>query len=239
LKNQKRTINFLIISLVLVFNVWNLPSQQVYLDGSEELLERIRLNKSYNAMEKVTYATIDGDPFLYKNFSPGKLILSTGEIFKLAMRFDIYSNQVQFKDKNEIFELKNSEGIAAIIIDTVRFQYASYFKSPEDESSTEGSYFIVKADGKCQLLIKKNIRLQAAETPKAYQEAKPAKFIHISDTYYLKLEDSGAAKVKGKKDILYVLADKKVELDKFISSNKLGTKSEEDLVKIVSYYNSL
>lgn len=236
---QNKIINSLIISLVFVFNTWNLLSQQVYLDGSEELLERVRLNKNFNSMEKVTYETIDGDPFLYKSFSPGKIILATGEIFQRAMRFDIYSGQVQFKDKNEIFELKNPEKVSAIIIDTLLFQYASYLKSPGDESSAEGSYFVVKAEGKCQLLIRKNIRLQAAETPKAYQEARPAKFIRTGDTYYLKLEDKPAVRIDSRKDLLNVLADKKDELEKFITAGRLGIKSEEDLVKIVSFYNKL
>ena len=44
---------------------------------------------------------------------------------------------------------------------------------------------------------------------------------------------------KGKKELLNILADKKDELNKFIDSNRLATKDLEDLVKIVTFYNSL
>ena len=239
MRNQLKFLNLLIINILLILNTWNAGSQQIYLNEADELVNRLRLNKSINSLEKVTYSDIDGDPFLYKNFSRGKVILNSGEIFQLDLRFDIFSDQVQFKDKSEVFELTNPDKIAALIIDTVKLQFASYRNSPGDESSPEDSWFIVKADGKCKLLIKKNIRLQAAEPPKAYQEARPAKFIPTNDTYYLKLEGQSAIKINNKKDLLNLLAEKKDEIDKFITSSKLGTKSEIDLLKIISFYNKL
>ena len=89
------------------------------------------------------------------------------------------------------------------------------------------------------LLIKKNIRVQDAEPAKLYQEAKPPKFVATADTYYLKPEGKSAVRIKNKKDLLTVLADKSDALDSYISSNKLGVKEIEDLAKIVAYYNSL
>ena len=44
-------------------------------------------------------------------------------------------------------------------------------------------------------------------------------------------------RIKNKKELLTVLADKSDELDSYIRSNKLDVKKIEDLVKIVSYYN--
>lgn len=236
MSNSIKIINILGIYLLFFFQMPDTRSQQVYMEGSEELVNRLRLNKTISGMEKVTYADIAGDAFLYKDFAPGKIVLGSGEIFQLKMRYDIYSGKIQFKDRDQVFELMNPDKIASITIDTLKFEFAGINKS---EASDESSFFILGADGKCKLLIKKNVRLQPAEAPKAYQEARPAKFIHTGDTYYLKLEDRGAVKVNNKKDILIVLADKKDELDKFISSHKLGTKSEEDLVKIISFYNKL
>ena len=41
-----------------------------------------------------------------------------------------------------------------------------------------------------------------------------------------------------KKDILNLLSDKKNELNNFFKSEKPGTKSVDDLVKIITYYNA-
>lgn len=97
----------------------------------------------------------------------------------------------------------------------------------------------MKADGKCKLLVKKNIRLQESEPPKLYQDAKPPKFILTKDTYYLKLKDESAVKIRNEKELLSVLGDQKGELSKYISLNKLDIKDVEDMSRIVSYYNGL
>jgi hypothetical protein len=212
---------------------------QVYVERSDELLSKIRLSRNIAGIEKMTYADIKGDPFLYKDFTEGKLILNTGEIFKLDMRYDIYANQIQFKDNNEIFELLNADRLSGIIIDTLVFRYCYFLTSPGDESSAEPSFFIVKTDGKCSLLIRKNIRLQPAVLPQAYKEAQPAEFIHTSDMYYLKLQDKGAVRVSNKKELLNLLSDKKTEVEKFMNSKRLGVRNLDDLAKIVVYYNTL
>jgi hypothetical protein len=117
--------------------------------------------------------------------------------------------------------------------------FSDYVSSPHDKSSGYGSYFILQTDGKCKLLIKKNIRIQDAEPPKLYQAAKPAKFIPTGDTYYLKQGEKSAVRISSKKEILNILSDKKDEMIKFINSTKSGLKNPDDLEKLVSHYNGL
>ena len=83
-----------------------------------------------------------------------------------------------------------------------------YLNSPKDDAPAKSSYFILKTEGKCTLLVKKNIRVQDAELPTLYQEAKPAKFVPTADTYFLKNDGSSAVRIKNNKDLLSVLADK-------------------------------
>jgi len=227
----------ILLSLELVFG--QIQGGQVYVERSEELLSKMRLSRNIAGIEKKTYDDIKGDPFLYADFTEGKLILNTGETYKLEMRYDIYANQIQFKDNNEVFDLLNADRLSGIVVDTLAFRYCRILKSLEDESSTESSYFIVKADGKCSLLIRKNIRLQPAVLPQAYKEAQPAEFVHTSDMYYLDLQGKGAVRISSKKELLNILSDKKAEVEKFINSNRLGVRSVDDLARIVSYYNTL
>jgi hypothetical protein len=42
---------------------------------------------------------------------------------------------------------------------------------------------------------------------------------------------------KDKKSFLSVLADKQVQIEKYADENKLSFKNEEDLSKIINYYN--
>jgi hypothetical protein len=192
-----------------------------------------------SSIEKVNYSSIDGDPFLYKDFVPGSLTLKTGETLPLYLRYDIFTGEMQFRQKDEIYALINTESVSLVMMDTLKFVYVKYMKSPGDISSIENSWFLLKEDGKCKLLIKKNLRLQSAEDAKPYQAAKPAKFIHTNDSFYLQPEGQNAIRVTSKKDILNILSDKTSELNKFIDSGKLGAKDINDLRKIVSFYNSL
>jgi len=212
---------------------------QAIVPGSEALLAKLRLNESIDGLEIETYETITGDPYLYKDFHEGELILQNGGKYKLNLRFDIYGNQVHLKNNENIFGIIHPERIALIIIDTVKFFYCNYVKSPGSESSNHSSYFILKTDGKCKLLLRKNIRIQDAEPPRPYQEAKPAKFVHTGDTYYIKLGQENAVLIRNKKDIISVLTDQKEALKKFIKSNKSNLKNIEDLIGIVDYYNNL
>jgi hypothetical protein len=205
-----------------------------------ELLNRLRLNHTMKAREEVSYESIDGDPFLYRNLVPGSLTLSTGENIPLNFRYDIFKDEIQFGQKNEIYALINMESVSSVLIDTLRFVYTWYFKSSGDNGSIGNSWFILKKDGECSLLIKKNLRLQAATPPKPYQEeGSPAKFINTRDTYYLKLMGQSAVKIDSRRDLLDILADKKDELSGFIKAKGLDVKEVDDLVKIVSFYNSL
>jgi hypothetical protein len=241
MKNLKVFINSLIIFIVSSFQFMNGQESRLIITERPdlELLYRLRLNRTMSGIEKVNYSSIDGDPFLYKDFVPGNLTLKTGETLPLYLRYDIYTDEMQFKQKDEIYALINIESVYLLMMDTLRFIYTGYVKSPGDISSIENSWFLLKEDGKCKLLIKKNLRLQGAEDPKPYQAAKPAKFIHVSDSFYMQPEGQNAVRVNNKKDILNILSDKSSEVSKFIDSSKLGAKNVNDLVKIIAYYNSL
>ena len=234
-----RTTFYLILNILFLSVPENIRSQQVYLDGSEELLNILRLDQNITQFETVTYGSIDGNPFLYADFAPGRLVLNTGEVLGLSLRYDIYSRQIHFKNKDKVYEVVNPEILDMIVIDTISFQYITYLNSPGDFNPEGSSFLILKTDGKCKLFVKKNMRIQDAEVPKAFQDAQPAKFIPLGDTYYLKPDKKSAVRVNSKKDLLNILADRKNELSKFIDSNKLGTKDLDDLVKIVTFYNSL
>jgi hypothetical protein len=227
------TIGLLLINISIV-------QSQIPVSGSDMLLDKLRLNKGINGVEPTLYANINGDPFIFKDFAKGKLIVvNSDEKFDVLIRYDTYANEMHFKVKNEIYAIIHPEKVKAIETDSLKFIYSKFSKSPGEESAKDGSYFIVKADGKCKLLIKKSVRIQDAEPTKLYVEAKPAKFIPLKDAYYLKLKDENSIKIRNEKELLTLLADQNQALAIFIKSNKLDVKNIEDLTRIIAYYNQL
>lgn len=231
--------NVLIITILLFcLNLFSVHSQIPVL-GSETMLNKLRLNKGINGIENILYSSIKGDPYIFKDFQKGKLIVTSGEKFDVNIRYDIYANEMHLKDNNEIYAIIHPEKVKLIEVDSLKFIYSGYIKSVGVETTNDGSYFIVKTDGRCKLLVKKNIRIQDAEPPKLYQDAKPAKFILTNDTYYFKLGDNSAVRISNKKELLSVLSDQKEALNRFISSNKLDVKNIKDIIRIITYYNGL
>lgn len=190
-------------------------------------------------MNDVEYTAIQGDPFIFKNFKIGSLTAFNGEKFNVEVRYDMYANEMHVKNKDEIFAIIHPEKVKLIEADDIKFIYSQYTKGPGENSNGDSSYFILSVDGKCKLLVKKNVRIQDAEPPKLYQEAKPAKFVATNDIYYLKINENDAIKIKNEKELMTILADKAGELKTYIKTNHLGVSKVEDLGKIVTYYNSL
>jgi hypothetical protein len=235
---MKRFAGKLCMVTILVMSC--LPSfSQMAISGSEVMLDKLRLNKGIKGMNDVEYSAIQGEPFIFRNFKIGSLIASNGEKFNIEVRYDMYANEMHIKNKDEIFAIIHPEKVKLIEADDIKFIYSQYAKGPGENSNGDSSYFILSTDGKCKLLVKKNVRIQEAEPPKLYQEAKPAKFVATTDLYYLKINENDAIKIKNEKELLIVLADKESEIKIFIKTNHLGVSKIEDLSKIVSYYNSL
>ncbi len=232
-----KTLN-LILSSILILSVSSANSQ-IFVPGSEELLAKLRLNESIEGIRHTQYTDIIGDPYLYKDFYPGEVIFKKGEKYKADLRYDIYSDLIQIRYNGNIFGISQTENISRIIIDTLTFIYNKISRPSKQSLLSKPYCFIVRKEGRCMLLIRKHIRIQDPEPPKLYQDAKPAKFIHLKELCYLKTENSNAVKIQKIKDLLSVCNDKQEELKQFIRTNRLDISKIEHLEKIVTFYNNL
>lgn len=229
----------MIIFFILIFSFSSVNSQ-IVVPGSEYLLSKLRLNESKDGIRYTPYTDIVGDPYIFKDFCSGQVVFKTGETYKADLRYDIYADLIQIRHNDNVFGIANTGTLSKILIDTLSFIYDNIILRPGDKDPSANRYcFIVKREGRCNLLIRKNIRIQDAELPKLYQDAKPAKFVQLKDSYYIKTEDSNAVRITNTKDLLSVLHDREEELRQFIRINRLRIKDLNDLDKIVSYYNSL
>jgi len=231
--------NQIILFVCLLIFTRESINAQVEVSGTQFMLNKMRLNKGIEGIPVTLYQDIKGDPYIFRDFQKGVLSVLNDQKFDVEIRYDLYANQMHLKNKDEIYAIIHPEKVQLIEAGDYKFIYSAYLNSPKDDEPSRSSYFIIKTGGKCALLVKKNIRIQDAQLPTLYQEAKPAKFVLTADTYFLKNDGSNAVGIKNKKDLLKVLADKSDAVKSFISSNKLGVKDIEDLEKIVVYYNSL
>lgn len=153
-----KAVRYILLLVATLMPAVQVRSQNV-VPGSDELLARLRLNESMFGSKFSSYNDISGDPYVYKEFRPGRLILRTGETASADMRYDIYADLIHIKLKENIFAIGFPEKLSMIRIDSLTFINDTIIRKGNRETLAKSSWFIVAEEGKCSLLIKKNIRI--------------------------------------------------------------------------------
>lgn len=212
---------------------------QMEVSGMDNILLKLQIKNDIEGAVDNSYTNIEGNPFMYENFSPGEIKIKNDGIHKGLLRFDKYAGEIHFKKLDNVFAIAFPEKIEYIDIDGVRFIYSDYILPNSKVKKNASTYFVQVVDGWCKLLIKKNTVLKESKPSVGIVEAKPAKFIDNKDSFFIKIGDDPAELIQNNKTLLLALADKETQIATFIKKEKLSYKKIEDLKKIINYYNLL
>jgi hypothetical protein len=177
----------------------------------------------------------EGSPYLNDDFEESRLWGKDAVYQGLLMRYDIHQDRMEFQQNEGLFILEADPRIQKTTIVNTTFVPAQYsFKG----KAIQG--FLERLDsGKVTLLAKKQISFKERQEPQAMQyAAKPARFERLSDVYFIKNQEGNVTKINSIKKLLEDFPDKKVELKAFVEKEKISME-RDDLIKLVSYYNSL
>ena len=105
-----------------------------------------------------------------------------------------------------------------------------------DDTFTTNTFFQVLADGETPLI--KRTKKKVNEY-KEYNSATTTKNFQAITNYYLVKEGLPIKIKKDKKSVIEAFGDRKSELEVFIKANDINLKSDVDLIKLTTYYNSL
>ncbi|MFM7430813.1 MAG: hypothetical protein ACKO1F_13045 [Flammeovirgaceae bacterium] len=182
----------------------------------------------------------DGSPFFNPEWTVGDLLLSNGTRYVgVFVKINLYSDRIHYQSRETKAESVAGEGIVHEIelkdptkLDPIRFrcQYPSI-----DKHDTK-TFYQVLTDGKVQLL--KQIKKIFIEE-KAFNSATVTRRFDTDKSYYYFKDGKMVRLKRTKQSVLEALADQKGAVEEFMSSNKLSIRSDQDLVKIFSFYNSL
>jgi hypothetical protein len=180
---------------------------------------------------------IEGSPHEVSDFVLGVVVTKSDLKYEnIPLRFNIYNDEMEFKsDEGTILSLSPPEFIDFIMIGEEKYIYAPYAIG----NKILRGYFKVMAEGKVSLLVKQNINLKEAELPQAYKDAQPARFVRMTDDFYIRTEQSEAYPVSNKKELTGLLEDKAKEIEDYLKKNKTRFNRLEDMQKLVNYYNTL
>lgn len=222
---MKRMILFCSIIFATIFS----SAQIIHDDHS---LQETYINKlTLEGRTTKSYDEIQGSPYLSEDFVPANVLASDKtEQAKVMMRYNIYADEMEFQDRGgKILALNKTNDENIIVLHEKKFKYFP--------QANLKSYCEILSEGEITLLKKYSVVYQKPEAPKAYQQSAPARFISGKERYYLLKDNNDVQYLSKTKDIIENLDGFQSEAKSFASENKLKLKSEEDLKKLVDFYN--
>jgi len=184
------------------------------------------------AEKPIDYKYVQGSCYLNEKFIDGRITLNTSQTFESPIRYDIFADQIEYKNEaNEIFTVQNREIIRTIYMDSLKFKY---FESGDFENAKGFYELLVLGDyslyRKYQILLKN----PEAAGPGSYSTA--ARFIPMDSKYYIMDPDDNFIEIIDKKDLLLPGRDTG-ELEKFIKASKIKPKEVKDLIRFTAFLN--
>ncbi|WP_299532264.1 hypothetical protein [Ulvibacterium sp.] len=180
--------------------------------------------------------SVGGTVYWDKEFKKGFALLNGHKNKELLLRYDAYSDEIEYlddEDKRMLFQ--RSEYMGAII-DSITYRYIDYLDGGEKKSG----FFNPLNEGETILYLRntKTIFYKAPEN--GYESFIPPKFIQ-NTSYYLKRKDRPAMPLNdlSKKEIFAVLWEHYADLRTYARENKLRMRTVEEVIQVLNYYDSL
>lgn len=228
---------FIILLLLSGFFGLEVNAQFTIVDGTPLDFYRAQQGRD-DSGRFLAESNIKGSPYWREEFQSATLFSGSEKRYRgLLMRYNIYSDQIEFKnEKDQVQVLTNPEIVRLIEIGEDKIVYRPYQMGGQ---SVDFGFFLVLEEGPVHLLVKKMMIVQEAKPAGAYAEAEPARFVSKPDTYFIQSEGRPARVIVGKKGLVELFPDKHKEVSGYIKKNKIKTSKPEELIELVRYYNGL
>lgn len=191
------------------------------------------------SVQLTDFRDVKGSPYFYNDWLKGDVIMSDDVVHQnMDLRYNLVDDQLYFKSSNQSvltfadpvkqFTINAPEGSIQVL--TFRKGYQNI------PGTTSTSFLEILTEGKTQLLKKFSKKIQ---TENVYPNTSTDKFFTETKTYYIFKDGKGILIRLDKKSIISALSNKQTELETYIKQNNLNLKDDEDLRKLITYYNSI
>ncbi|WP_437371827.1 hypothetical protein [Maribacter litoralis] len=192
-----------------------------------------RSNKS-----ELTLSDIEGEPYFKEQFSNGILFykdsLNLGEFL---IRYNAFTDEMESSNDSGNTVINKVDEIS-ILLDNEKYVILNFL---DDNNIIKKGFFIEKYRGENNgLFLKKYMTIKDGKEAKtSFHKSTPPSFVD-HEKYYLKFSDNAPIEIKLKKNkVLNAFPDKKDLLEKFVAEKKLQLETEEDLIELSKFYNTL
>jgi hypothetical protein len=233
-----------LILLTIVLSGTFASAQQV-VDVSQTDLHPAGEGMAITSVNGMVYSPVkfvkvtSGTPFFKEDWMKGSVVVDGGQTYSnVWLRLNLIDNEVNYKDAQGQ-EMVASSPIKIVVLNDsskgMKYQFALGDQMKNIDRSLSKTWFQVLVNDKNASLCKQ-IRKSIRESI-AYGTATTEQQIEVVEYYFLQLNGS-FARFRWD-DWQEQFKDKKDQMAAFIKTHHLKGKSDDDYVKMVSYYNTL
>ena len=178
---------------------------------------------------------IFGSPYLNEEFKEADIYTNDKyKISKVQMRYNLYNDEFQFKNKNMIMAIADPGRIDKIVIGDELFIYLN------DKKQKTVSGYVKQWNSQLPAVVTKmKVNFFEKEKPKPYVEPKPDRFERAQDKHYLMKSKNEIENISSVKKLIKSLGDHEVELTEFVKNKKISAGDPVELARILDFYHSL
>ncbi|MBW1294638.1 hypothetical protein [Aquimarina litoralis] len=188
------------------------------------------------AEETHMFDEYDGSIYKSIRYKDASVIDEKSGTFDAKLRYNVYSDALEFKKGEDLFMLsKNPTSHARI--DGDYFYYCNF--KTQRGLKRHGYYVLVELHEKYRIYKKYHLKVKEPSKTGAANGNNTAGRVQIKTKYYLEERGTIMELPMNKKELLATLSDKEEELKKYIKKERIKVKKEEDLIRLVSRYNAL
>jgi hypothetical protein len=184
----------------------------------------------------INYENIQGSPYLDEELIQGYVKFSLGDSNVYFLRYNIYADEMEYLDGSSLKIISNPSELDHVHVNKHSFYYTTY----KFRNSFKEGYLEKLVDGTVELYLKYDVDFKKYEEAKSsYHEAKPERFETGQPTWYASVENGPIKNFEvNKSGLESIFQDDYAEVQKYIKSNKLKLRKEEDVIKLFEHYNS-
>ena len=178
---------------------------------------------------------IEGTPYLSEKYVPGEILFGS-ERSAVPLRYNVYQDLMEYQQNGKALVLDPNTKIKKVRLGESTYIVGKF----EFDGKTKYGFLNLLDSGKVMLVAKKVVKYQEPLKGRGLDGGDlPAKFSKSSDAYFYRVGNGELQEVDNIKDMIASFPDKQEEVKQFAKKEKISPKKEEELVKLVRYYNSL
>ncbi len=184
-----------------------------------------------------------GTPYLNQQWMYGKLLLNDETKFEGLFRYNVFHQELEMIYNMDTLAISAPFFVKELYFSNKKFIYSLSIEQDFKQDYLTSAFFEVLYDGHCKLLLKHRVDIENNSYATTYMAGGGDGrdyYVHKS-FYYYKQNPGGAAKKlrRKRREILNIFSDKKQEIEQFLTTNYINLKSDDDLVRVFEYYDSL